>query len=65
VPEEPHSPGARISFAFNQYLTTLTSHASTSVIKIENFKMRIGIAEKSQETRRDCWGGHVNHKSLF
>jgi len=27
--------------------------------------MRIEIAEKSHETRRDCWGGHVNHKSLF
>jgi len=26
----------------------------TSVIKIENFKKRIGIAEKSHETRRDC-----------
>ena len=29
------------------------------------FKQGIGIAEKSQETRRDCWGGNVNHKSLF
>jgi len=27
--------------------------------------MRIGITEKSHETRRDRWGGHVNHKSLF
>jgi len=36
-----------------------------SVIKIENFKRRIGIAEKSLETRRDCWCGHVNYKSLF
>ena len=26
------------------------------------FKQGIGIAEKSQETRRDCWGGNVNHK---
>ena len=29
------------------------------------FKQGIGIAEKSQETRRDRWGGNVNHKSLF
>jgi len=28
-------------------------------------KQRIGIAEKSKETRRDCWGGNVKHKSLF
>jgi len=34
-------------------------------LKIENFRRRIGIAEKSPETRRDCWGGNVNHKSLF
>jgi len=27
--------------------------------------MRIGITEKSHETRRDHWGGRVNHKSLF
>jgi len=26
--------------------------------------MRIGIAEKSHETRRDRWGGNVNNKSL-
>ena len=26
--------------------------------------MGIGIAEKSHETRRDRWGGNVNHKSL-
>jgi len=25
--------------------------------KIENFKRGIGTAEKSHETRRDCWGG--------
>jgi len=35
------------------------------MIKKLNFKQGIGIAEKSQETRRDCWGGNVNHKSLF
>jgi len=28
-------------------------------------KQGIGIAEKSQETRRNHWGGNVNHKSLF
>jgi len=33
--------------------------------KIKIFKQGIGIAEKSQETRRDRWGGNVNHKSLF
>jgi len=31
--------------------------------KIENFKRRIGITEKSHKTRRDCWGGNVNHRS--
>jgi len=34
-------------------------------LKIENFKRRIGIAEKTYKTRRDRWGGNVNHKSLF
>jgi len=29
------------------------------------FKLGIGIAEKSLETRRDRWGGNVNPKSLF
>ena len=33
--------------------------------KLEIFKMGIGIAEKSHETRRDRWDGNVNHKSLF
>jgi len=33
-------------------------------LKILN-KEYIGIAEKSKETRRDRWGGNVNHKSLF
>jgi len=28
-------------------------------------KEYIGIAEKSQETRRDRWGGNVDHKFLF
>jgi len=28
-------------------------------------KQEIGIAEKSQETRKDCWGGNVNHKFLI
>ena len=27
----------------------------------KNFKQGIGIAEKSQETRRDCWGGNVTY----
>ena len=31
----------------------------------KNFKQGIGIAEKSQETRRDRWGGNVNHKFQF
>jgi len=26
--------------------------------------MGIGIAEKSHETRRDCWGGNVNHAQI-
>jgi len=51
-------------------MVVITTHCSamyihTSVIKIENFKSRIGIAEKSHETRRDRWGGNVNHKSLI
>ena len=29
------------------------------------YKQGIEIAEKSQETRRDHWGGNANHKSLF
>jgi len=38
----------------------------TSVIKkIENFKRGTGIAGKTYKTRRDLWGGNVNHKSLF
>jgi len=32
------------------------------MIKNKNFKQGIGIAE---DTRRDRWGGNVNHKSLF
>jgi len=35
------------------------------MIKNKIFKQGIGIAEKSQETWRDLWGGNVNHKSLF
>jgi len=27
--------------------------------------LRIGIAKKIHKTRRDHWGGNVNHKSLF
>ena len=34
-------------------------------LKNKIFKQGIGIAEKSQETRRDRWGGNVNHKCLF
>ena len=37
----------------------------TRMIKNKIFKQGIGIAEKSQKTRRDHWGGNVNHKSLF
>jgi len=29
------------------------------MIKNKIFKQEIGIAEKSQETRRDRWGGNV------
>ena len=36
---------------------------NTGMIK-KKFKQGIGIAEKSQETRKDHWSGHVNHKSL-
>ena len=38
---------------------------STRLIKNKIFKQGIGIAEKSQDTRRDHWGGNVNHISLF
>ena len=38
---------------------------STRTIKNKIFKQGIGIAEKSQKTRRDRWGGNVNHKYLF
>jgi len=31
--------------------------------KQKKFKQGIGIAEKSQETKRDRWGGDVNHPS--
>jgi len=37
----------------------------TRMIKNEIFKQGIGIVEKSQETKRDRWGGNVNHKCLF
>jgi len=43
----------------------LSFHTDIVNKKFENFKRRIGIAEKSHETRRDRWGGNVNHKSLF
>jgi len=33
------------------------------MMKNKFFNQGIGIAEKSQETRRDRWGGNVNHKS--
>jgi len=35
------------------------------MLKNKIFKQEIGIAKKSQETRRDRCGGNVNHKSLF
>ena len=38
---------------------------STQTRHIKNLKYEIGIAKKSHETRRDRWGGNVNHKSLF
>jgi len=34
------------------------------MIKNKIFKQGIGIVEKSQEARRDHWGGRVNPKSL-
>jgi len=34
-------------------------------LKNKIFKQGIGIADRSQETRRDRWSGNVNHKSLF
>ena len=34
-------------------------------LKNQIFKQGIGIAETSQETKRDRWGGNVNHKCLF
>jgi len=40
-------------------------HTNQNVKKKYIFKQGIGIAEKSQETRRNRWGGNVNHKSLF
>ena len=33
--------------------------------KIKILKYELGVAEKSQETRKNCWGGNVNHKCLF
>ena len=35
------------------------------MLKNKIFEKEIGIAEKSQETRKDRCGGNVNHKSLF
>ena len=38
------------------------------IIKHKIVKQGIDIAEKSQETRRDFWGGNVanvHHKSVF
>jgi len=44
----------------------LRKSTQTRMIKNKIFKKQgIGIAEKSQETRRNRWGGNVNHKSLF
>jgi len=40
-------------------------HTNYNDKKNKIFKQGIGIAEKSQGTRRDPWGGNVNHKSLF
>jgi len=31
----------------------------------KKFGRGIGIAEKTYKTRKDRWGGNVNHKSLF
>ena len=50
-------------------ITTILALNLTAIkgdeLKIGNFKMGIGIAEKSHKTRRDRWGGNANHKSLF
>jgi len=37
----------------------------TQTRKNKIFKQGIGIAEKSQETRRDRWDGNVNHNPYF
>jgi len=34
-------------------------------MKNKIFKQGIGITEKSQETRRDRWGGNLNQKPLL
>ena len=47
----------------NKALTIIITRMLEKINK--SFKQEIGIAEKSQETRRDCSGGNVNHKSLF
>ena len=33
-------------------------------LKIEKFQNRTRDHWKTHETRKDCWGGNINHKSL-
>ena len=33
--------------------------------KLKILRGRIGITEKSHETRRDCWDGNVNQNPYF
>jgi len=40
-------------------------HSGEDIHGLFLFKQGIGIAENNQETRRDHWGGYVNHKCLF
>ena len=50
------------------FLYLLTLWSITLVLEClmnKIFKQEIGIAEKSQETRKDRCGGNVNHKSLL
>ena len=34
------------------------------MLKNKIFKQGIGITEKSQETRRDCWGGNAHKPQI-
>ena len=49
----------------NVAAVTIKYNCSLEWLKNKIFKQGIGVAEKSQETRRDHWSGNVNPKSLF